>query len=257
MFRKVSNKWLSSRWHAAPQKGPFETAISRILINRQFFMWFIVLSLVLILVSPVDALDCSNYNLDQFSGPCNMTKYKNWKNEKYTGILSTDSTFWRYQSQQEFVLTNGLALELATPSCKNRFQLLFDFKAGRSGPVNIQSGYDVMCSEDCLESDELHIGGMCISGCTCLELSTSVNEGSFRVEGDWCLENTARQLCTMTGYCGIWNCRIDDFMCPRYEFNKRTIDLRGPGHCNSASAVKTSWILTFLLLVLSFCHLFQ
>merc|ERR1712146_40564 len=71
-----------------------------------------------------------------------------------------------------------------------------------------------------------------MGGCTCLELSTNKTDASFRVEGDWCLHNSARLLCDLLGFCGIWGCRIDDFMCPRYEWNKKLIPLKGLGSCD-------------------------
>lgn len=167
---------------------------------------------------------------------CNLDAFEAWKNLKYTGDLLKDSSFWIYQVQTDIVLTNGLALELAVAACTNRFTLLHTYKAGRSGPITIQDTYKVMCKADCLESDQLHQDAMEASECSCLELSTQSSDTSYHIEGDWCNENTARLLCSMTGYCGVWNCRIDDFMCPRYEWNKKSIPLKGPGTCDRSAA---------------------
>ncbi len=158
-----------------------------------------------------------------FAQQCNQTLFEEWSSERYTGTLATDPTFWRYQKNDFFVLTKGLAADIAVTKCTTGFSNLFTFAAGRSGPVLIQDAYKVMCSDSCLESDALHEAAMAFSGCSCRELS---------VEADnYCLQNSARLLCETTGFCGIWNCRVDDFMCPRYEFNKKQIFLKGFGHC--------------------------
>lgn len=80
-----------------------------------------------------------------------------------------------------------------------------------------------MCSDVCMESDVIHQLGMEASDCSCLDLSTD--------NGNWCQHNTGRLLCSQMGYCGVWECRIDDFMCPRYEFNKKQIFMKGYGSC--------------------------
>lgn len=157
------------------------------------------------------------------SAVCNKTLYHEWSSLRYTGPLATDPTFWRYQKNDFFVLTQGLASDISVTKCTNGFSNLYTFAAGRSGPVTIQNSYKVMCSENCIESDSLHEQAMEYSGCNCRELS---------VEADnYCKQNTARLLCDITGFCGIWDCRVDDFMCPRYEWNRKQIFLKGFGHC--------------------------
>ena len=163
---------------------------------------------------------------------CNLDSYDTWKDEAYVGILLTDPSFWRYQTQLQFQLSNGLALDLAVAKCKERLTLLSQFRAGKSGPVDIQNIYKAMCKDECLQSDIMHQDAMTYTGCTCLELSTNKTDPSFRVEGDWCMHNSARLLCDLLGFCGIWGCRIDDFMCPRYEWNKKLIPLKGLGNCD-------------------------
>jgi hypothetical protein len=169
---------------------------------------------------------------------CNQTAWEEWKLQQYFGPLATDPTFWLYQTQQFFVLTNGLAIELAVAKCKNKFDLLYTFQAGRHGPVDIQHAYKVMCSKECLESDNLHNEALYFSGCSCEELSTQSTELAYTHEGDWCEENSARLLCKILGYCGVWGCRVSDFMCPRFEWNKKTIALKGPGNCLKGNALK-------------------
>lgn len=163
---------------------------------------------------------------------CDLDAFDTWKNDAYVGILLTDPSFWRYQTQLQFQLSNGLALDLAVAKCKERLLLLTDFKAGRTGPVDIQNVWKAMCKDECMQSDVMHEQAMQYSGCSCLELSTHKNDTSYRVEGDWCLHNSARLLCDLLGFCGIWGCRIDDFMCPRYEWNKKLIPLKGLGSCD-------------------------
>lgn len=163
---------------------------------------------------------------------CDLQLYDEWKTSAYAGILLTDAAFWRYQTQLQFVLSNGLALELAVAKCLTRFKLLTEFKAGKAGPVPIQYVWKAMCTDECMQSDVMHEDAMTYSGCSCLELSTNITDTSYVVEGDWCLHNSAKMLCDTLGFCGIWGCRIDDFMCPRYEWNKKIIPLKGPGHCD-------------------------
>lgn len=137
-------------------------------------------------------------------------------------------------------------------ACVNDFDMLYYYLAGRIGPIDIQHSYKIMCREVCLASDELHQDAMAYSGCSCLELSTQESDQSWHIEGDFCLENTARLLCDRVGYCGIWDCRIDDFMCPRYEWNKKHIPLKGIGSCERGAAspsVATGTMLSSLLIV--------
>lgn len=185
-------------------------------------------------------------------GECNLTKWEIWKSELYTGELSTDPDFWRYQTKTDVIfLTNFLALELAVSACVNHFDLLFFYLAGRMGPVDLQHSYKTMCRTECLESDAIHQAALEYSGCSCLELSTQESDRSFHIEGDFCLHNTARMLCDRVGYCGIWDCRIDDFMCPRYEWNKKSIPFKGPGTCIRGSAAKSGLHYSPIYIIMS------
>lgn len=186
-----------------------------IVVSVLFFMYFVIVS-------------C-----------CNITKFSEWKKIEYTGSLATDSSFWRYQSQSFFVLRNELALPLLVSACKTKFKDLFDFRSGLMGPVDIQTSYKQMCSEVCLENDAIHQAAMIYTGCSCLELSTEEASSSYSVYGDFCLENSARLYCDLVGFCGVWECRIDDFMCPRYEYNKKHIPYKGFGNCDRSSGSKT------------------
>lgn len=175
------------------------------------------------------------------NGPssCNVTLYDQWKQQRYVGPLSSDTNFWIYQSQPQIVLTNGLALELVIIFCKRQFYHLITYKAGRMGPVSIQDSYGAMCGSYCQQSDILHQNAMSVSGCNCVELSTQPNEEAYTREGDWCDNNSGRLLCSMLGYCGVWGCDLSDFMCPRYEWNKKLIPYLGLGICTTSSATST------------------
>lgn len=172
---------------------------------------------------------------------CNLTLYQQWANERYVGVLSADVDFWIYQTQPQVVLTNGLALQLVVIYCKRQFTHLFYYKAGKSGPVTIQNAYKPMCSSYCLQSDLLHQRAMEVSGCDCLELSTQPSADSFTSSGDWCSHNSGKLLCDMLGYCGVWDCDISDFMCPRYEWNKKQIAYIGLGTCTSGAVSTNSF----------------
>lgn len=192
------------------------------------------------------ALEILNNKLDRrrlqssIESTCNLTRYQQWLNERYIGFLASDSAFWMYQTQPQIVLNNFFAMSLALRGCQRMFESLYLYRSGRMGPINIQDSYKIMCRDYCIENDNLHEIAMNITGCSCLELSTQPGDISFTKEGDWCSQNTARLLCDIVGYCGVWNCRIDDFMCPRYEWNKKIIPYKGPGTCIRGAAARGS-----------------
>ncbi|KAF1773996.1 Peptidyl-prolyl cis-trans isomerase, FKBP-type [Phytophthora cactorum] len=72
-----------------------------------------------------------------------------------------------------------------------------------------------MCSDECLRSDELHKKAMSLSRCTCAQVSAE----TF-VRHDFCLESSARLLCTHLSECGHWGCQLEDFNCLRYEWDR-------------------------------------
>ena len=94
-----------------------------------------------------------------------------------------------------------------------------------------QNAWKSMCHMFCKYSDQMHFDAMCYSGCSCLQLSTQKRDDSWTRDGDWCSHNSARMLCDILGFCGNWECRIDDFMCPRHEYNRKIIPLKGYGSC--------------------------
>jgi hypothetical protein len=199
---------------------------------------------------------CVNQFIRVING-CNLTAYKIWSDADYIGTLRSDPDFWRYQKQKKFTISNILALELAYGKCKALFDSLIDWKAGRAGPIDDQTTWDVMCSKFCLENDLLHQIAMRESECSCIQLSTQFGEPSYVFEGDWCNHNTGRMQCNILGFCGSWNCRIDDFMCPRYEYNKRLIRYAGQGNCrNPGFQLNPPILLGFLVAFLSVTFLF-
>lgn len=168
---------------------------------------------------------------------CNITKYRvDWSDTDYDGSLRYDPEFWRYQTQHQFKLSNGLALQLAYGLCKAHMDSLIEWKAGRHGPVDDITTHDVMCSKFCLENDIIHQNAMDYSDCSCLELSSQPSDSAYVIAGDWCYHNSGRMQCEILGFCGFWECRIDDFMCPRYEYNKRTIPYAGQGNCKNPAS---------------------
>eukprot|EP00953_Heterococcus_sp_UTEX-ZZ885_P030795 16235-Heterococcus_DN1.PRE.4 len=187
-----------------------------------------------------------------YTGPCNATLYHNWYDQKYDGVLQSTPQFWIFSNAP---LSNGLAMEKAAVQCHTRLNQLRLDRAGRHGPVEDWWIYDMMCSEECMQSDKLRRTAMATSGCDCLQLSTPEGDPKYRVEGDWCTANSGRLLCSIFDQCGIWNCRISDFMCPRYEYNKYRVPLRGYGSCSgagrgAAAAVALTAVLAAALMAL-------
>lgn len=196
-------------------------------------------------------------NFFQIILSCNSSIYfYDWSNTAYAGPLRKDSEFWRYQKQTKFILTNGLALQLAYSKCKSHMKSLIYWKAGRFGVIDDIHTRVVMCNKYCLENDRLHQEAMTQSNCNCLQLSTQPGEVSYVFQGDWCKHNTGRMQCDILGFCGFWNCRIDDFMCPRYEYNKRDIRFAGKGNCKNSSSKIQQPSIIILLLILSIICLF-
>jgi hypothetical protein len=116
--------------------------------------------------------------------------------------------------------------------------------------VDELNAWKSMCSDVCVQNDQMHYDAMCFSGCNCLELSTQRTNPTWTRDGDWCSQNTARLLCDIIGFCGVWGCSISDYMCPRHEYNMRTIPLKGYGSClriKGAAASRFSGGITTIL----------
>jgi len=106
--------------------------------------------------------------------------------------------------------------------------------AGRAGPVSEVAIWNYMCAVECNLSDMYHLQAIDWTGCRCMDLSTQKDSPFYRVEGDFCLENSAKQLCDILGWCGDWGCELDDFMCPSHEFRRRYFLGYGYGDCSAA-----------------------
>lgn len=103
----------------------------------------------------------------------------------------------------------------------------------------------------CLETDILHQAAMEATGCECMDLSTPTTSIHYHIEGDFCHGNSGRILCRVLERCGIWNCRIGDFMCPRHEYNTLYIPYAGKGDCTGAATTTTALSGTVVLVVLA------
>ena len=133
---------------------------------------------------------------------CNVSNYNVWRSHSYSGFLTSDKAFWLYGPRSTVVLSNGLALDMVSRSCKQELLNLYIFAAGQSGPISMQESYDAMCSNYCLESDRIHMEAMTYTNCDCYQLSTPSTSLSYHIKGDFCLQNSARVLCKTIGYCG-------------------------------------------------------
>ncbi|ETP34605.1 hypothetical protein F442_17086 [Phytophthora nicotianae P10297] len=98
--------------------------------------------------------------------------------------------------------------------CESRIVYLKNARAGWYGPVPQSDLSLTMCSDECLRSDELHKKAMSLSRCTCAQVSAE----TF-VRHDFCLQSSARLLCTHLSECGHWGCQLEDFNCLRYEWD--------------------------------------
>jgi hypothetical protein len=230
-----------------------------------FVLWLIVYGVIAAARDRegMNLTNVSNFALRGLQAPgpppavCAPDLYEKWKMLKYTGALANQPSFWRYQTQVTFVLTKGLALDLAVAACKDKLELLREFLSGRSGPVQVQYAYKAMCTAECLQNDVMHQDALRYTGCSCTDLSTQApkprgqNEdersylsrtrnSSYHVPNDWCMQNSARMLCKQLGFCGLWNCKVGDFMCPRYEWNKKNIPLKGKGSCVKHEVTSTA-----------------
>ena len=136
--------------------------------------------------------------------------------------------------------TNGQVMELSAHVCKNLIKGDIYSVAGTHYPTKQidQKIHDAMCSFHCLTNDDLRIQAMTFTNCTCLELSTANNESTFKRIGDFCYASSGRLLCEeRVEWCGVWNCSLEDYQCPRWEYNRKKIPFRGYGWECSRSAI--------------------
>ncbi|EGZ16618.1 hypothetical protein PHYSODRAFT_314345 [Phytophthora sojae] len=109
---------------------------------------------------------------------------------------------------------DGQDIFIQATMCESRIVYLKNARAGWYGPVPQADLFSAMCSDECLRSDELHRKALSLSRCTCTEVSAD----TF-VRHDFCLESSARLLCTHLSECGHWGCQLEDFNCLRYEWD--------------------------------------
>lgn len=117
--------------------------------------------------------------------------------------------------------------------------------------IFLQSLNNCRCGTDnresvCIESDRLAKEAMDYSKCSCLQLSTQPDSIHFHMEGDFCHRNSARIMCQHLERCGRWNCRIGDFMCPRHEYEKKSLKYAGRG-CISPAGKRASITMSLLI----------
>ena len=134
-----------------------------------------------------------------------------------------------YNLPTPFLLSNGQTMELSGYSCQTLLRQLKLEIAGDHGPVSPQSIFGEMCHMHCLFNDELRQQALDMSQCTCLQLSSQKEDLQYHKRGDWCHFNSGRLLCTELERCGIWNCRLEDFHCPRREYDRMYILGKGLG----------------------------
>ncbi|RLN72574.1 hypothetical protein BBJ28_00022882, partial [Nothophytophthora sp. Chile5] len=109
---------------------------------------------------------------------------------------------------------DGQDIFIMATMCESHIVYLKNARAGWYGPVDQTDLQSAMCSDECLRSDQLHKQAMSLSRCTCAEVSAD----TF-VRHDFCLESSARLLCTHLSECGHWSCQLEDFNCLRYEWD--------------------------------------
>ena len=183
----------------------------------------------------------------------------------------TIQNFWGFASvfwlDEAVPLKRGVAMMKGARYCRLAMtQLKYDM-AGSHGMIKTEFVRDVMCNPMCTESDILHEFALEVSGCTCDELSTPEESWAWHEEMDFCQRNSARMMCKVRmnklrkkevkimpsliwlsflrlpyflqefDFCGTWECPMEDFMCPRYEFEGQKSRLRSMG-CSAALSSK-------------------
>ena len=135
--------------------------------------------------------------------------------------------------------------------CRNGLEQLHKDRAGRNGPVPYATIWNFMCGVECPLSDQYHLEAMDYTGCSCDQLSTQPHSEFYSVEGDFCIENGSRQLCSILGECGEWDCPLGDFMCPSHEFRRKHFVGYGSGDCSSAVSSAHLSLVLFSTVLLS------
>lgn len=150
----------------------------------------------------------------------------------------------------DFILTNGQAIELTSVFCQESLRRLKLDLRGGFGPVADKDIHKVMCSTYCQLNDRLREEAMIQSKCSCLELSKGSESSQYFVEGDWCYTSSARILCAELERCETWNCNINDFHCPRREYDLKFIEGVGYGKECSDCSIRMSFTSLHIPLLL-------
>ncbi|KAF0745382.1 hypothetical protein Ae201684P_011502 [Aphanomyces euteiches] len=122
---------------------------------------------------------------------------------------------------QAYLAREGKDIFVQSSLCEASIEYLKLRLAGSFGPV--------------LQSDMQ--SAMSQSHCTCTELSSD----SY-ITQDFCRQNSARMLCSILGVCGTWGCSLNDFMCPRYDWDRLY-------PCGSYQVQLSMWALTVAIAV--------
>jgi len=199
---------------------------------------------------------------------CNVTRYEKWYDTRFIRgeetelteyVISVDGQkgFWGVLENLRYPFdpTYGQVMEKAADVCERSLQTLKRDLAGRHGDVENYAIFGPMCSYECLDSDILHLEAMMQSECNCLDLSPQPEDKHYRVEGEFCRKNSGRLMCQALDRCGVWHCRLGDFMCPRHEYNKEFTRFRGFGDCSDAVSLVTGTIASAILVASSLIHL--
>ena len=207
---------------------------------------------------------------------CIIEMYWDWYNKHYDGPLTdsvasilykstryTNKYIWRImhfeESKGKFLagevrITNGQMMDISSVLCRESFKVLKLNLAGSHGPVSDQHVHVEMCNEHCLLNDSLRQIAMSYSGCNCVQLPSLSPQGYYLpLNKDWCEQNSARILCDELEICGRWICAMDDFHCPRRDYNSKEIPIKGRGdQCNDAMFIATNMIPLLMFTTICF-----
>lgn len=192
---------------------------------------------------------------------CNLTRFHEWYESDYIELaeitnertsVTRGAGFWGITESlvyTDYQPSYGIVMDKAAKVCRQSLEQLRGDLAGRHGDVHAYDVHNGMCSDACVDSDVLRIEAMRQSGCDCLELSPDETDVNYSVRGEFCRQNSGRILCDELEICGVWDCRLGDFMCPRHEYNKGHTRFQGLGDCSAAISTSPTIAIFFLAVV--------
>ena len=236
---------------------------------------------MILLISYLACLNASDVSHDAMEPPansteCSLTTYNQWYESPYEdaaqaniieselmtyySIRRDEAKTWEImefdKTQLDFrrgrgSISNGQAMELSTEWCRSGLASLLTELAGGHGPVSDQNLHDTMCNY-CYLSDDLRNIAMNVSSCDCLQLSTVPEDLAYIREGDFCWKNSGYLLCeAFPKRCSQEDCLLNDFTCPRREYDAIHVPLKGlGGECSDASILHSPMFLAIALLFL-------